>query len=216
MPPDSPGYDPSIRKELEKADWDAVFPAVLKYAISRSKKFRWLGDEVDPNALVHEAIARAYGIGTGGTYRNWNREKYPGLESFLISIIKSITSHKAEHESAFPKEPLFNEDGSPNDKKLFKFGDETSGFKQPENPEEELIDAENLQSLIDELDKLSQEDEELGMVIICIEDGISKTRHIAEATGYERKKVNNLLRKLRRRLENYSPKSKDSLSGKGR
>ena len=212
MQPHSQQYDTSIHKELEKADWGAVFPAVLKYAISRSKKFKWLGDEVDPKALVCEAIARAYGIGTGGTYRNWNKEKYPKLENFLISIIRSITSHKAEHESGFPKEPLFNKDGSPKDNKLFKSGDETRGFQKPKNPEEELIEAENLQLLIDELDRLSQEDEELGMIIICIEDGITKTRYISEATGYDRKKVNNLLRKLRRRLENYNPKLKDGLS----
>lgn len=212
----SPKYDSSILEELKKADWDKVLPSVLKYAVWRAKKFAWIGDEVDPEALVREAIARAYGVGYRNTYRNWNKDKCPKLETFLIGIIRSMTSHKAEHVSDFQKESLYNEDGSTKDDKLLKSGDETKGFLKPKNPEEELIEAENLQPLMDELNKLSDEDEDLGMIILCIEDGISKTRHIAEATGYDRKKVNNLLRKLRRRLENYDPKLKNNLPKKGR
>ena len=75
-------YDPSIHEKLEKADWDAALPRVLKYAVSRAKIFKWLGDEVEPEALVQEAIARAYGTGTRGNYRNWNREKCPDLANF--------------------------------------------------------------------------------------------------------------------------------------
>jgi len=174
----SPKYDPSIREELDKADWDSVSLAVFKYAVWRARKFAWLGDKVDPEALVHEAIARAYGGGIKGTYRNWDREKCPKLEDFLIGIIRSVTSHKANHESDFPKESLFNEDGSPKDNKLFKSADETKGALKPKTPEDEIIKAENLQSIMDELDKLSNEDEELGMVILCIMDGISENRYI--------------------------------------
>ena len=212
----SPKYDLSIREELDKADWANVLPPVFKYAVWRAKKFAWIGDEVDPDALVSEAIARAYGFGTGNTYRNWNKDKCPKLENFLIGIIRSMTSHKAEHAADFPKESLCNEDGSTKDDKLLKSGDETKGFLKPKNPEEELIEAENLQPLMDELDKLSDEDEDLGMIILCIENGISKTRHIAEETEYDGKKVNNLLRKLRQRLKNYTPKLKNNLPKKGR
>ena len=178
----SPKYDSSIFEELKKADWDKVLPPVLKYAVWRAKKFAWIGDEVDSEALVREAIARAYGVGDRGTYRNWNKDKCPRLETFLIGIIRSMTSHKVEHASDFPKESLYNADGSTKDAKVLKSGDETKGFLKPKNPEEEFIEAENFQPLMDELDKISNEDEELGMIILCIEDGISKTRHIAEAT----------------------------------
>ena len=40
----SPKYDPTIYEELEKADWDAALPRVLKYAVSRAKIFKWLGE----------------------------------------------------------------------------------------------------------------------------------------------------------------------------
>jgi DNA-directed RNA polymerase specialized sigma24 family protein len=205
-------YDPSIHEKLEKADWDAALPRVLKYAVSRAKIFKWLGDEVEPEALVQEAIARAYGTGTRGNYRNWNREKCPDLANFLIGIIRSMTSHEAEHGSEFPKESLFDEDGSPKDEKLLKSADEVAGALMPKTSEVELIENENLRTLNDELDSISVEDEDLGLVIVCIEDGISKPRHIAEETGFEINKVNNLLRKLRRKLDKYNPKMKKQSS----
>lgn len=205
-------YDPSIHEKLEKADWDAALPRVLKYAVSRAKIFKWLGDEVEPEALVQEAIARAYGTGTRENYRNWNREKCPDLANFLIGIIRSMTSHEAEHGSEFPKESLFDEDGSPKDEKLLKSADEVAGALMPKSSEVELIENENLRTLNDELDSISVEDEDLGLVIVCIEDGISKPRHIAEETGFEINKVNNLLRKLRRKLDKYNPKTKKQSS----
>ncbi len=212
----SPNYDPSIHDELEKADWDAVLPSVFKYAISRAKMFKWLGDEVEPEALVQEAISRAYGIGTRGTYRNWNKEAVPNLGDFLIGIIRSMTSHKAEHEAGFPSESLFKEDGSPKDAKILKSYDETVGASKLNNPEDEIIENENLQALHDELDRLANVDEELGMVILCIEDGIGEPRNIAEITGFDKGKVNNLLRKLRRKLQKYNPKRERQSSKEGR
>lgn len=200
----SPKYDPSIHEELETADWDAALPKVFKYALSRAKIFKWLGDEVVPEALVQEAVARAYGVGTGGTYRNWKKETCPDLGDFLIGIIRSMTSNKAKHEAGFPSESLFNEDGSPKDAKILK----SAGASNSKNPEAEIIENENLQALQDELDRLSDGDEDLGMVILCIEDGISEPRNIAEMTGFEKVKINNLLRKLRRKLEKYNPKRK--------
>ena len=201
-------YDPTIHEELKKADWDAALPKVLKYAVSRAKIFKWLGNEVEPEALVQEAIARAYGIGIRGNYRNWNMETCPDLGDFLIGIIRSMTSHKAEHEAEFPKESLFNADGSPRDEKILKSIDETAGAFKPKTPEEEIIENENLQAFKDELDRLSDEDEDLGMIILWLEDGVSRPRHIAEETGFDIKKVNNLLKRLRRRLEHHKPKIK--------
>lgn len=212
MSQDSSAYDPSVHEELKKVNWDAVLPSVLKYAVWRTKKFDWLGEKVAPEALVQEAIARAYGIGTGGSYRNWDIETCPDVAVFLIGIIRSMTSHTAEHEARFPKESLFLEDGSPKDNKLFASADETVGVFKPKTPEDELIEAENLQSFMNTLDSLGAEDEDIGMVVLCIEDGISRPRFIASETGFEIDKVNNLLKKLRRKLKSFNPKIREQSS----
>lgn len=201
-------YDSTIHEMLDRADWEDVLPRVLKYAISRAKKFQWLGDKVEPEALVQEAIARAYGVGLRGSYRNWNKEKCPDLANFLIGIVRSMTSHKAEHETEFPNESLFDEDGSLKNVKIFHSVHETGGPSKYKSPEEEIIEKENLQILKNELDLLSSADENLGMVILCIEDGVSRPRQIAEETGLEKEHVNNLLKRLRRKLDKYKPKMK--------
>lgn len=201
-------YDSSIHEDLEKADWDTILPRVLKYAVSRAKKFKWLGDAVEPEALVQEAIARAYGIGNRDNYRNWKKETCPDLGDFLIGIIRSMTSHNAEHEAEFTSESFFNEDGSTNDVKILKTYDGAMGSTKPKTPEEIIIANDNLQAFKDELDNLADTDEDLGLIILCIEDGISEPRKIAETTGFDKGKINNLLRKLRRKLGKYKPKRK--------
>ena len=201
-------YDPSTREKLRKVDWDEVFPPVLKYAKSVAWKFGQSGIDVDPFELINEAIARAYGIGTRGTFRNWNQQNCSEAHIFLIGIIRSITSHEAEHLSDFPTESIFKENGATKEDRLFKNEDETQGTFKPNNPEEELIEEENLQPIMDELERISQEDEELGMIILCNEDGIGKSSEITEETGYEIKKVYRLRRKLRQRLKDFNPKLK--------
>lgn len=198
-------YDPAVRDELDKANWDEVLPRVLKYAASRAKKYYWLGEDVNPEDMVNEVIARAYGVGTNEAYRNWNKEKYPKLEDFLISIISSMTSHQADHSIRFRKEPLFRENGS-----LRDFESRTSGITEtiapsPKSPEEEVLESERLQALSGELTAIAQEDEEMGMVILCLEDGISRPRDIAEETGYDVKRIYTLLRRIRERLKKFNP-----------
>ncbi|MDX9786849.1 MAG: hypothetical protein RBT11_08740 [Desulfobacterales bacterium] len=212
MPRYKDAYDPSIHKHLDKVDWDAVLPAVLKYARWRVQIFHWLGKDMDPESLVREAFARAYGIGTNGTYRNWNKKTCPDIAIFLKGIIRSMTSHNAEHESEFPTESLFYEDGSPKDDKIFGSSDETVAASRPKTPEDELIESENLRVLMNELDQISCEDDDLGMVILCFEEGISKPQGIAAQTGFEVNEVNNLLKRLRRKLKQFNPKLQEQSS----
>ena len=205
-------YDPRIHTKLDQADWDAILPRVLKYAVFRAKMFTCRGDVIEPKDLVLEAVARAYGIGNRGNYRNWNSEKCPDLGDFLIGIIRSMTSHDAEHGSGFPEESLFHDDGTAKDEKILKYADEAAGALMPKTPETEIIVRENLQALKELLDRISVEDENLGLVIVCIEDGISKPRDIAEKTGFDINKVNDLLRKLRRKCAEFKPQMKKQSS----
>jgi len=197
-------YDPTIREELGQADWESVLIPVLKYAHSRAKKFHWLGFSVEPEEMVNEAVSRAYGSGTGGTYRNWNREKYPRLEDFLISIIASMTSHQAEHAERFKMEPLTREDGTQKDLEDM-ISPAATGSHYPITPEEEILLAEGLESISSKLYDIAEGDEDMGSIVVCLEDGISRPREIAKATGLDKKVVNNKLRTLRRKLKEFRP-----------
>ncbi len=208
-------YDPAIRTELDNAGWENIFPRIYKYAMARSMKYHWLGYVVEPEELIQDAISRAYGIGENETYRNWNKEKYPKLEDFLISIIESITSHKADHSRRIKEKPLFNDDGTTNDIEL---NISSMWIKNRENisPDEEIIQLETLQLLTDKLKSIAEEDEEIGIIILCLEEGISLPREISNETGYNVNKVNNILRRLRTKLKKLKPPPKMNILRKGR
>jgi hypothetical protein len=165
-------------------------------------KYHWLGYVVEPEELIHEAISLAYGIGKNETYRNWNKEKYPKLDDFLISIIESITSHKADHAMRIKIKPLFNKDGTPSDFEENISSKEMSS-KGILSAEEEIIQSESLQPIVDKLKGISEEDEEMGMIVLCIENGISRPREISKETGYDVKKVNNIFKRLRLKLKEF-------------
>lgn len=202
QPPEK--YDPSVREELDAVDWGKVWPRVYKYAVWRARKYRWLGEQLQPEDLVQEALALAYGIGAKKTYRNWNKEKFPALEDFLISIIKSITSHAAKHDTSFPRESLTHEDGSPRVLKPDPAAHVVPETLKRGSSEQVLSQGEDLQRLLDKVETIiheDSEDEELQMVFLCLEEGISEPRLISEQTGYDIKVVYNILKRFRRKLK---------------
>ena len=194
-------YDHSIHDVLDKQDWERVIPVVLKYAVARSKKYYWLGEKVNPEELVHEAIARAYGVGNNNDYRNWNREEYPKLEDFLISIISSMTNQCAEHLRKFPEESITKEDGTT--REVTSSIDFQGGIDAltSRNPEDLFVENEKLNEITEQLKSVANDDEEMGYVIMCLEDGICSRKKIAEISGCYVEKVYKIIRTLNRRLK---------------
>jgi len=187
-------YDPKIREELDNADWQDISLRLLRYAANKAKMLRALGiTDTGPEDLIQEAISLAYGIGPNNTYRNWNKETYPDLAGFLISVIKSIVNHKKEQREKFKLDLL---------DKTF---DKDLKHLSPESPEELVTREHDLMNLKQAIYELIKGDDEVEMVWLCLEDGISKPRHIAEETGYDITRVNNILRRLRRKSKGLAP-----------
>jgi DNA-directed RNA polymerase specialized sigma24 family protein len=191
-------YDPAIREELDKANWPEISPKLLKFADSKAWMLRATGiADVDHEDLIHEAILLAYGAGPNGTFRNWNKETYPELASFLISVIKSILNHKMDHHLTFKSDSKSLDDDSLDDCDLVKLS--------PKSPEEILKEEYALFNLNAAIDERVKGDQEIELVLRSLEDGVSKPRHIAEETGYDINKVNNILKRLRRRIHDLAP-----------
>ncbi|MGO9177072.1 MAG: hypothetical protein ACLQED_13180 [Desulfobaccales bacterium] len=189
-------YNPAIREELERADWQEISIQLLWFAVSKARMLRAMGIvDVDHEDLIQEAISLAYGIGPNDTYRNWNKEVYPDLTGFLRSVIKSIVSHKKEHHGKFKSETSSLDDA---------LGDKELTSLSPENPEELVTEGHCLMSLKEVIYERVKGDEEIGMVLLCLEEGISKPQHIAEEIGYDINRVNNALRRLRNKTKDLS------------
>ena len=203
---ESEKYDCSIRSELDKQDLPEILTRVLKYAVWITTVYYWLG--LKPVELVQEAVARAYGVGTGGTYRNWNPKKCT-LTTFLKGTIRSIASHRAEHESDIVRVPLINEEGSVKVLSPSPFALVSIDALEPDTPErlmekheEEVEENAVFQNLVQRLDSIANEDEDLGYIILALKDGYSRPREIASETGLEVEKVYKLLARLRRTIKN--------------
>jgi DNA-directed RNA polymerase specialized sigma24 family protein len=191
-------YDPTIREELDQANWREISLKLLRFADSKAWMLRAVGiADVDHGDLVQESIILAYGAGPNGNYRNWNKETYPDLGDFLISIIKSILNHKIDHHSKYKNNSISLEDNSLDDRDLVSLSP-----KSPEEILKEGYDLFNLRAAIYELVKGDEEEERL---LLCMEGGVSTPKHIAEETGYEIKKVNNILKRLRRKIKDLAP-----------
>jgi hypothetical protein len=186
-------YNQAIREELDDANWPEISLELLWYARSKAKMLRAIGiSEVDHEDLIQEAISLAYGVGPNKTYRNWNKEVYPDLASFLRSVIKSIVSHKKEHHEKFKKDTSSLDDA---------IGDKELRQLSPKGPEELVAEMYGLKNLKDTIYELVKGNEEIGMVLLCLEEGISKPQQISEETGYDVKKVNNILKMLRNKTK---------------
>lgn len=189
-------YDPSIRTELEKADWKIFLPKLIRFANDQCYKFRWLGNRhFQPLDLVQEAIALAYGLGKNGNYRNWNKDYYPDLVSFLKGVIKSIVNHEIEHLEKFPNDSLEqSEEKNP--------GSIGMSDDNPINNLEKCEINNEFSSRIQKLRSLADGDDEIGIVMLCFDDGISTPREIAAATGYDVNHIYNILKRLKRKAKN--------------
>jgi hypothetical protein len=182
-------HDPKVRQELDQADWKGeVLPRLLKYASARTQQFRLLGIvDLDPHDLVSEAITLVY----SGS-RKWNKELYIDLINFMISVIRSITNHRLKHYYQFKKDTFLLDDSHDKSKELVSLS--------PRDPGTLVTEKYNLMNLQNTIYNAIAGDDEAGMVLLCIESDNITPKEISEETGYEVKHVNNIIKRLRRKV----------------
>jgi len=200
-------YDQSVIKKLNAADWREIMPRLIKYSRSKEGLLTKLKSELGYKDILQEAILRVYGKGKNGKFRNWNPEKYPDLAQFIIFIIKEVVRQEISDMTGYKKEQLCWEDASGEERELPVDNCNNVTAHHSSTPEDVIIKEEAADRLSAKIDKFSNGDEELGMVILCISEGITKASKIAEEIGLPTKEVYNLKRKIRRRLEHYNDAS---------
>ncbi len=195
--------DESALKELQAVDWKAVYPGLLRYAVYRCKKFETQGDAIfDPEGLLQESVARVFGCGQDGNYRAWNRKRYPEITDFLKSVMDSVLSHAYEEFKAQRISSLDADDTSNRD--LSTEADPAAacfyGILSPLDPSEELLRKERLIERVLQMRKAAEGDSEMELVVMCLEDGITKPQEIATISGIEVKRTHKILRRLREKI----------------
>lgn len=215
MTPEKKEYDPVTREKIERVDQEELNDALIRalYYARRRVFFISLFDcRLDAEELVSEAVARAFGVGTGKfdnvTYRNWNQDRYPLLTDFLISIIKSLVHHILEEHVGLKFLPTAGE----NDIQTAKVESLIQQQHPSHTPELSLEYAERARILVAALEEISSKDEEIGMLLLAVEAGYSKAAEQAEETGYDANKIYNIRKRLKRKLEPFLINAINSLA----
>lgn len=206
-------YDRSVIEKLDSIDWLAIMPGLIKYARAKEKLLIAVGSGKVYLDIIREAIARVYGQGENEKYRNWDSKKYPDLSKFLKYVIKDILRREVANLTGYQTEQLCWENEPGEERALSVTTQDDADAHQYLNPEDLIIKMETEKNELELAEKLSNtlndislEDEDLGLLILCIDDGKTKNARIAEETGFEISKVNNLKKKLKRRLKWYDKK----------
>lgn len=179
-----------ILELLESADWKDITFRLTHYAFWKACRYTWKSGSPDhlpggrtPKDMAFDAIEKVW-----SGVREWDPDKYPNLYTHLKWIVDSDIDH------------------------LFKSKEHDKSQRVPEaefdrasetpNPEEQLIAKENMaleEEIRDEIYKMVEGDEDLETLILCFEEGIDKPQDIAEQTGWDVSKANNVKRKLFRK-----------------
>ena len=179
---------------LEAANWDEIILDLVNYSLWQARKYKWRSGNAaqlpagkTPADIAFGAIKKVW-----SKTRDWDPDRYPNLLSHLKWIVKSDMQHlflSKEHQIT-NRMPEFK-DGTENDA-------DYSEIDQGPSAEGWLIIKEKEKKLMAELAVAVKGDEELELLLMCIEDGIVKAEAIALETSWDIKRVYNAKKRFRR------------------
>lgn len=220
-----------ILELIQRADWDDIYPRAIKYALSKlsfraGSPYKGVLKEDVAEGIVNEAIKKTLegcvhdgGAGPTKGVRKWEPEKVSLLD-YLLSVIKSDISHLYESESynltsRMPVSPQ-NDGGSESIEteelltrahELDKHAAEISP-DPPQSVDDILIEHE----ICDRLLKVIEGEDELESIVLCMLDGYSKPRDIAEQLSVEPKNIYNAKKRLERAYQGLLQKNSKETS----
>lgn len=173
-------------KVFQNIDWEdllyrleAFIIYTLKYRYGVEKK----KEELQSNAheIISEVIDLIFISGT----RNWCKETCPSFDSFIFGVVKSHIN---------------NSFSSLNKKQTFAIEDvQHETAKENSYKPQDITENELREFAYSELKKLGADDDEL-LVFECMTDGIVKPGKISEELGISKAELNNILRRLNRKV----------------
>ena len=191
---------------LEAADWKQIIKKLTHHAIWRASLYTWksgspylLPGGKTPEDVALEAVGKIW----SGT-RDWDPDKYPDIFVHLKWIVKSDIGHlfsSEEHQKSAPMPDT--KDSEKNKPDILESASLLNSNGNTSTPEEELIAQEDrdFQDMIKrELYSSVEDNDDLGYLLLCFEEGIDKPGEIAEKMHWDVTKVYNLKRTLLRRI----------------
>ena len=154
---------------LHKQDWEGIILKLTAHAVHKVERLRWQTGKKDlPGGrqikdLAMEAIKMVW-----SGERNWNPSRQPDILRHLKSIVDSLVSHLVESAEHTQRERLQDE-----------VGEEV--FDPPDDQMPSALDEVIAADVFGKVWKQARGDEDLELVLCCIEEGMSKPADISDA-----------------------------------
>jgi len=180
--------DDLLMDQLQNRDWKQYWLRLMArcfWVLRKRYKVKWTNEKLSEfsRSVVEEVINKIF----IEKDRNWNIERYPDFDEFIVGVIDSHINNK------FNTKDIESSIGE-ND---FILDNNTES--EPSN-EEAIITKELRKQIFDELQKAGAEDDEL-LIFECLADGILKPNIIKDEIGISDKDFHNAWRRFKRRRE---------------
>ncbi len=192
---------------LEAADWDLIITELTRHAIWRARRYTWATGDTNvlpkgktPEDIALDAIKKIW-LGQ----REWDPNKYPDLLLHLKWIVTSDIDHlfkSWEHKKTTRLNSIQSNETTADSQSEISPQSISPTYNIPLTPEEELVSSEEREAANAFLSQLRDSvsgDDELELLLLCLEEDIDKASDIARETGWDINKVYNLKRKLGRK-----------------
>jgi DNA-directed RNA polymerase specialized sigma24 family protein len=188
--------DTETLRTLDSQNWDKIIDELTLHAIFKVKRSFWRsgirdlpkGEQIED--IVYNAIDMVY-----SGQRKWDRSRNQDVLQFLKGIVDSQVSHLLESAEHLNREYL------------------NEGQEGKESPIELVVDPaqDPLSEVIanemkDYLWDCAKGDEEMELVLCCIDEGISNRSEISDTLKMPLNTVDNTLKRIRRKLRKFLTK----------
>lgn len=190
---------------IQQADWDDIYPRLMKYALSKlsirsGSPLEGVPTKTLAQDIVNEAIRKVI---EGD--RKWDPERGSLFNYLKYSVIQSEISHLYESDyyyltSRMPDTQGGRESVSVNTNEVSSRSQAPSEHAPsinpgiPQSPEEALVENEVHNQLL----KAVEGDEELEGIVLCILEGHEKPKIIAELLGVNPTTIYNARKRLKK------------------
>ena len=175
-----------LMAQLHERNWEELWIILMGHSVNR---LRWRYGVEWSNSRTQEFCRQIITEVVDKIFltreRNWNIDRYPDFQEFIIGVVDSHISNtlkKQEKEVATEQDSAFD-----------------TNHYQPD-AQEVMSATELYQQIYDALQSAGATDEEL-LIFGCLVDGIEKPRDIRKELGITKEDFHNIWRKFKRRRD---------------
>lgn len=185
--------DEVLMEQLQNRDWDQFWLRLMGrcfWLLRKRYTVKW--NNIEVKEFSREAIGEVINKIFIEKKRNWNIDRYPDFEEFIVGVIDSHINNTLNKEvkerTVGDNEFLFDENGE----------------SEP-NAQEIVITKEIRNQIYNELETSGADDDEL-LIFECLVDGIEKPDDIKQELGMSDEDFHNAWRRFKRKRKTIQEK----------